>query len=212
MNAGKLVTGITGLTGSGKSEAALLLQKAGYEVIDADKTAHGLYEKGRPLYAALVKKYGKKILAEDAINRQRLAKEALKNKKTYAEFTALVYPPLVKALEAEVKKARPGHVIIDMAVLYEAGFDKNCDLVIMIAASEEKRRERAGEKWNTETMKKIRGFQKTFPAIKKIELGAVIIYNNESKRALRKKICDAVKRIERESVWKGTRRKKILKK
>ena len=82
MNAGKLVTGITGLTGSGKSEAALLLQKAGYEVIDADKTAHGLYEKGRPLYAALVKKYGKKILAEDAINRQRLAKEALKNKKT----------------------------------------------------------------------------------------------------------------------------------
>lgn len=212
MSAVEMVTGITGLTGSGKSEAAAFLRKAGYQVIDADKLAHALYEKGRPLYAALVRKYGKKILRESEIDRKKLAKEALKNKKTYDEFTAVVYPPLVKALKSAVKNAKAGHVIVDMAVLYEAGFDRHCGSVLMIAASEKNRRKRAGEKWESETMKKIRGFQKNFPAIKKIELGAVIIYNNESKQALRKKIFDAVKRIERESVWKGIRRKKISKK
>ena len=212
MSAAKMVTGITGLTGSGKSEAAGYLRRRGYHVIDADKTAHSLYEKGKPLYRALVKKYGSAVAGRSGIDRPALAKAALKNKKTYLEFTALVYPALVKQLKREIKTAKNSRIAVDMAVLYEAGFDAVCLAVIVVLASEAKRRERAGKKWDSETMRKIRGFQKLFPLRKKIELADSIIYNNESKESLRKKIFDAVKRIERERVWKGTRRKKTLKK
>ncbi len=208
----KRVTGITGLTGSGKSEACAFLREAGYRVIDADKTAHGLYKKNSPLYRALVKKYGKKIEGPGGIDRKALAQEALRDDKSYREFTALVYPPLVRALTREAGALRESRVIVDMAVLYESGFYRKCGAVIVVSASEKNRKNRCKDKWNTETMKKIRRFQRCFTLRKKIELGAGIIYNNESKASLRKKIIDAVKRIERESVWKRTRRKKILKK
>lgn len=208
----KLVTGITGLTCSGKSEACAFLRKEGYTVIDADKTAHGLYKKGTPLYRAVVRKYGKNVAGVSGIDRKALAGQALKDRKSYREFTALVYPMLVKALSREIRSSHGRHIIVDMAVLYETGFYRKCGAVLIVLASEKNRRKRCKQKWNTETMKKIRHFQKGFIVRKKIELGARIIYNNESKKSLRKEIIDAVKLIERESVWKGTRREKILKK
>lgn len=73
-NKTKLI-GITGGIGTGKSTVTDMIREKGYPVIDADKIARQVVEKGMPAYDMIVKVFGEEILQKNGeINRKALGK------------------------------------------------------------------------------------------------------------------------------------------
>ena len=52
------VIGMTGPTGSGKSTVGMLLLEKGFKIVDADKIARRVTEKGSPTLAVLCSAFG----------------------------------------------------------------------------------------------------------------------------------------------------------
>ncbi len=181
----RFVVAITGLTGTGKSFFSDCLRKVGANVIDVDVFVHRIYKKGTPLYRKLILKY-KDILGDDGeVERKKLREIVFSDKKQYYEFTRIVYPEMKKSLVKELKKVK-GLIFLDMAVLFESGFDKYADKIIYIHVDESVWNKRTGRLKN-KNYKIIKNFQKIIPESKKIAKSDFIIYNNGSKRALCKK-------------------------
>ncbi|MFP4465720.1 MAG: dephospho-CoA kinase [Candidatus Goldiibacteriota bacterium] len=195
MSAGKVI-GITGFTGSGKTVLADIIRGQGLYVIDVDRFAHGLYEKGRPVYRRIVKKYGEEVLGKDGfIDRKKLGKKVFVSEKEYRDFSGIIFPPLVKALEKEISLLKEKFVFLDMAVLFESGFYKKTDEIITVCVSDEVREKREKKSGKAGLRKRIYEMQKIFPFSKKIALSTYILYNDENIERLKKQALKILKMI-----------------
>jgi len=192
----KIIIGITGLIGDGKSEASKVFKNKGIKVIDVDGFAHKLYKKGTDLYKKIIKIYGKKILLKNSnINRNVLGKIVFSNKEQYRKFTALIYPVLNSALKNEIKKIKSNIIVLDMAVLFQSGFYKNVDKIIFIRTSDKIWRKRFKNKKYFKKILKIRQIQKENLTTKMIALCDFIVYNNSNEKNLKDKINRILKKV-----------------
>jgi len=194
-----VVIGITGLIASGKTTVAGVFRRDGFKVIDVDEFARSLYKKGLPLYSALVKKYGKIILLGNGeISRKELAKLAFKDTKQYLSFCGLVFKFLNRSLKSMICKLNVKTVVLDMAVLFESGFYRYCDSIILVKSPEAGIRERLKKLKNRVNVKKALKFQKIFKMNKKIALSDFIIYNEKNKAKLLKDAENLTKKVKGE--------------
>ncbi len=144
------VVGLIGAIGSGKSEAARILAERGACVIDADAVGHEVLA-DRAVRARLLERFGSGILAErDArpaaggaaepvIDRRRLGKLVFADSEALRDLEAVVHPRMRARFEAAIldyaHAAASGLVVLDAAVLLEAGWDDLCDVIVYLDAS-----------------------------------------------------------------------------
>ena len=64
-----MIIGLTGGIASGKSTVSNYLAELGAIIIDADKIAHEIMEKGKPAYWQVIEAFGREILAENGADR-----------------------------------------------------------------------------------------------------------------------------------------------
>ncbi|MEO8664832.1 MAG: dephospho-CoA kinase [Ignavibacteria bacterium] len=136
----KLVVGVTGGIGSGKTEVCKMLAKRGFKVFYADLTAKNLYLKDKKLVAGIVKLFGKDILNyKGKVNLPKLKDKIFSSKKNYQSLNKLVHPVVIDFLNKEARKSKFDIVIIESAVLFESGFDKDMDYVVTIYSNKKNR-------------------------------------------------------------------------
>lgn len=123
------IIGLTGGIASGKSSIAKRLGGLGAAIIDCDKLAHLSYSIGRPAYNAIIQTFGSGIVDEDGtINRQHLGKEVFGNKSKLETLNKIVWPEIRRLVTEQIQLlAATGVpvVIIEAAVLFEAGWDRD---------------------------------------------------------------------------------------
>jgi dephospho-CoA kinase len=128
----RLVVGLAGGVGSGKSTVASLFRNQGARVVDADRIGHRVLD--RPvLRARLAREWGKGILRRGRVDRSALARAAFRDRASVRRLNRLVHPAILREIRREVREAR-GWVVLDAALLFEAGADALCDLVIFVDA------------------------------------------------------------------------------
>ena len=70
----KIVVGVTGMFGSGKTTVSRVFRSLGAEVIDADRIAHRCVSSDRQTHKRIVRVFGEKILDRHGrISRKKLA-------------------------------------------------------------------------------------------------------------------------------------------
>ena len=141
-----IVVGLTGQTGTGKTTVGNELKKYGYSVIDADKVARLVTEKGSPTLKKLAEAFGKEIIKSDGtLDRALLADKAFSNEKMLELLNSITHPEIVrlimKKVNGEFFNGFEG-VIIDAPQLFESGLDKKCNMIIAVTAPENLRLER----------------------------------------------------------------------
>jgi dephospho-CoA kinase len=132
-----MIVGIIGGIGSGKSLVASELVKRGGYLIAGDALGHEALQ--RPdIKEEVIKRWGRDVLDERGdIQRRRLSHKVFANTKELRALEALVFPQIGKRIWEEIAKARlagSGLIVLDAAVMMEAGWDKNCDKVIFVDA------------------------------------------------------------------------------
>ncbi len=139
----KLIIGLTGGIGSGKTLVAKLLARRGFKVFYADLVAKKLYNEDKNLVKDLVKVFGKDILNfKGKVKLSKLKDVIFANKKNYEAINKLVHPAVINYLKKEIKKSKYELVIVEAAVLFESGFNKSLDYVITVYSNKKSRIER----------------------------------------------------------------------
>ncbi|MFM7590372.1 MAG: dephospho-CoA kinase [Isosphaeraceae bacterium] len=163
------VIGLIGGIGSGKSTIARKLADLGATVIDADSVGHALLNQG-PVQEVLVRRFGPDILAPPDETGSRLIDRRVLGTIVFSDESArkvleeAMHPRMRTTFERVISRVarqvfpKPGAlklpppvIILDAAVLYEAGWDDMCDYVIFIDASRKDRLRRVKEHRNWET-------------------------------------------------------------
>lgn len=127
-----LLIGLTGGIGSGKSTVSALLAERGAVVVDADAIVRELQAPGRPVFEAMVERFGPSIVAPDeTLDRQAVAEVVFADPAALADLNAIVHPAVGAEIASRLEEAATGDdvVILDVPLLVESGRD---DLVAMI--------------------------------------------------------------------------------
>ena len=138
-----LIIGITGGIGSGKSTLSKLLRAEGYSVYDTDLEARRLQNEHSTMRKKLIDMFGKDIYSEQGLNRSALGKIVFAKPELLAKLTTIVHPLVLEDFNNWVINRFPKKMLfIESAILYESGFNKLVDKVILITADEAIRIER----------------------------------------------------------------------
>jgi dephospho-CoA kinase len=153
-----LILGLVGGIASGKSLVAQCFYELGAVVLDGDRAGHAVLREAEVI-AGVVERWGERVLDRDGqINRKAVAQIVFApgqaGEKEFLE--RLTHPRIQKRLQQELAAARaapqpPPAVVIDAALLFEAGWDKLCDRIIFVDAPRDVRLERAVRRgWSAE--------------------------------------------------------------
>lgn len=161
----RLVVGVTGAIGGGKSTLAKLLAEAFLErgleaeILDADRVARDLVEAApgaAELRATIARRFGEDVLRPDGmLDRTLLARRAFADDASAEALNAIVHPRVVEAFRSVIAAfRRPGSedaaLLLDVPLLFESGIDRLCDTTVAVTAPRAARLERASRFGNVE--------------------------------------------------------------
>lgn len=188
----KLVVGITGSLGSGKTEVARFLKAKGARVFDADLAARKALKVGEPAYQAAVKLFGRSFLKDNGnIDRKKLAARVFSNPKELRQLNTLLHPGVIFDCLGEIARLRRegGVLALDVPLLFESRMDCLADLVVVVTAPEAVVIRRAVKKGLAAPLVR-RILASQWPAAKKVKRADVVIHNTGSHDELKKKVSE----------------------
>ncbi len=186
---GKIFVGVTGGIGSGKSVVCDYLKKLGCKIIKADEIAKQLYRKNEKLKRALKSEFGKVIYDKDEnVSIDKLREVTFINCKIQKRVNEIVHPFVIKSILDSYNKIKRGIVVNEAALIFESGFDKYLDLVVMVSSPKELRIKRVIKRsgLTLKEIEKIISLQLTDK--EKIKLSDIIIRNNGTKTQLKQNV------------------------
>jgi len=128
-----IVIGLTGGIGTGKSEVARILSMLGAVVIDADQLGHEAYTPHTETWDEVVKAFGEGILqASGEIDRKQLGTIVFADPEQLARLNGIMHPRMGRMVSHQIEKLREegaSAVVVEAAVLFEAGWDSLVDEV-----------------------------------------------------------------------------------
>ncbi len=138
------IVALTGSIGMGKSATARLFAEAGIPVFDSDACVHELYAPGGAAVAPVEDAFPG-VVREGSIDRETLARRLREDETGFERLEAIVHPLVAASRNAFLEAAdKAGHdmVLLDIPLLFETGGDKLADIIVVVSAPDDVRRER----------------------------------------------------------------------
>jgi dephospho-CoA kinase len=136
------VIGLIGGIGAGKSAVAAEFARHGARVIAADQFGHEALKQPE-VREAITKKWGRDVLGPSGeIDRGKVAAIVFGDEAERRALEAIVHPYIRRRIVQEVARAGESGaplIVLDAAVLLEAGWDNVCDRLVFIDAPREVR-------------------------------------------------------------------------
>lgn len=132
--------GITGGIGSGKSVVSEIFHLHGIPLYNADREAKELNDTSPYIREQLTLHIGEDLYIDGKLNRKKLASIIFHDSRKLAIVNSIIHPELAKHFNEWCRQQEQcPMVILDAALLIEAGFHKFVDKVIVVQAPEELR-------------------------------------------------------------------------
>lgn len=135
-----ITIGITGGIASGKSAASRMLAELGARVIDADSMGHDAFLPDTEAWQLVVDEFGTDILTSNReIDRAKLAGIVFNDPESLDRLNAIMHPRIRGMVEQRIEELRSQGaevVVVEAALLIEAGWTDLVDQVWVVAASE----------------------------------------------------------------------------
>lgn len=130
----RVVLGLTGGTGAGKTSALHALQELGGEVIDCDALYHELLENSEELRRDIAETFPGVIGPDNHLDRTRLGNEVFSNRERMELLNEIVFRHVVPEVRRRLATMSGDLLAIDAISLFESGLDQLCDRTIALTA------------------------------------------------------------------------------
>jgi len=135
-----VIIGLAGGIGTGKSSVSRILEELGSVVLDADKFGHEVYLPNTDGLREVVAAFGEDVLLSSGeVDRRALGSKVFGNPEAMGKLNAIAWPRIRQKLEDGIKEhisAGTQVVVLDAAVLIEAGWTDAADQVWVVTAPE----------------------------------------------------------------------------
>ncbi|MDD2298814.1 MAG: dephospho-CoA kinase [Fermentimonas sp.] len=171
--------GVTGGIGSGKSVVCDIFKLHNIPVFDADTEAKKLNDTSPRIRKQLIYHFGSDIYDNDRLIRRKFADLIFSNEQNMKIANSIIHPEVADCFVdwCNNYKDKP-FVIIDAALLIEAGFHQFVDKVITVYAPEEIRIERVMKRDHINRDQVEARMNNQMQEEEKIKLSDFVIYND----------------------------------
>lgn len=134
--------GVTGGIGSGKSTVCELLRDRGVAVYDSDSRAKQLMAESEALREQLIAAFGAECYNAERLNRAFLASKVFGNEEALQQLNSIVHPAVRADFQTWAEQQSSPYVVLESAILFEAGFETEVDATLAVMAPMPMRLER----------------------------------------------------------------------
>lgn len=181
-----MIVGITGGIGCGKSVVSKIIGLMGYPVYNSDKNAKKIIDESDEIKASLITRFGTEIYNGTNLNRKLLAEKIFSDNEARFFVNSLIHPAVLKDFirwsELNLKKADV--VFVESAILFESGFNKYVDKILLVISTDKLRIERVKKRDNALTSEVRKRIQSQISQKELIKKSDFIIKNDEKKSLL----------------------------
>lgn len=131
MTQSKKIIAVTGGIGSGKSTACKILKEWGYPVFSCDDVYSELLE-DKKFINLLESRFGKITDKDGKLNRAALSAIVFSDEGARKKLDELSHPPIMEELFKKARNAKSNMVFCEVPLLFENGYEKLFDGVIVI--------------------------------------------------------------------------------
>jgi dephospho-CoA kinase len=134
--------GITGGIGSGKSYVCDMLRERGVAIYNSDIRAKQLMNSSSAIREALVANFGEECYTSEGLNREFLASVVFSDSERLKALNGIVHPAVIADFNSWADEQEGSYVVLESAILFEAGLEGSVDVVVAVMAPESLRIER----------------------------------------------------------------------
>lgn len=193
------VVGLTGPIGSGKSVVAQIFLNNDYKLIDADKVAREVVEKGSPVLEKLALEFGCDVINQDGtLNRRLLADRAFSTKEGTDRLNSITHPAIVDLVKKKIAQYEENgveRIIYDAPLLFESNTNKLCDCIVSVIAPKEVRIQRVIERDSVTEADVRKRISAQHDESYYTEKSNYVIYNNSTLKELRRRTQSIVRAL-----------------
>lgn len=182
----KLIIGLTGGFGCGKSLVGKFFRAKGALVIDADRIAHEALKKNSPIFKKIADLFPEALSrCGRHFHREKIAGKIFSDPEKRERLEALVHPYVLHEIRKKVRASGKRVVVAEVPLLFEAGFDVVCDRTVVVTCASGVKRKRLLAKGFS--LKEVRAREKAqMPEAVKAKKADFIIDNSGPLSAVRK--------------------------
>lgn len=139
----RLVIGLTGPTGSGKSYICDIFRARGFYVSDCDEIYKNYVSKDPAVLRRIQDCFGDDTVRDGVLDRGILAVRAFVNENTRSQLNEITHPAVLEKVQKDIEfAAQKGYTkfIIDIPLLFESGAEKICDATVSVLCAPETRK------------------------------------------------------------------------
>jgi dephospho-CoA kinase len=143
-----MIVGLTGGIGAGKSAVARMFQERGAVIVDTDAIAREVVQGPSPVLDGIRAEFGDAVIdASGGLDRDAMAKIVFADETKRRRLNELTHPEILKRVLARIGRYAPATVVVVVVpLLFESGFDRNCQKVVSVVAPEDVRLRRVMER------------------------------------------------------------------
>ncbi len=191
--------GVTGNIACGKSTVAGMFKTKDCLLIDADVLGRRLLAGNRGIYKKIKGVFGPNILKRaNRIDRKKLGKKVFADKAALIKLNRIVHPPLIREIRRQIKNSDKKIIILDAALIIEAGLKKMVDKLVVVKARKEQQilRSRKNKLFGKQDI--VLRMKSQIPLRQKCRLADFIIDNSGQVSETRKQVSEI-----RRKLWKS---------
>src|SRR3989338_8163519 len=188
-----MIIGITGNFGSGKTTVSNMFRKHGFEVINADKLYHGIYNKNKVLRNKIKKEFG-------TLNRNEIKKIVFNDYKKLKKLNEITHPIIIKGIKNKIQEIQKNKndgvkIALDVPLLIEAKMQNMFDKIVVVKCDEKTQIKRLLKKGkhSEEEIKNI--IKSQMPIEEKIKYADFVVDNSDALEKTNNQIEAIIKNI-----------------
>lgn len=130
------VIGLCGQSGSGKGVVCSFFEQLGVKCIDTDRVYHDIISVNSDCTAELIQEFGSSISNGCGIDRKKLREIAFKSDENLRRINEITHKHILAKVRDAIDKTKRENtavgIIVDAPLLFESGFDKECEATLAI--------------------------------------------------------------------------------
>ncbi len=187
-NKKRIILGLTGSFGSGKSTVARMFKAAGAKIIDADRIAHETLSPKGAVYKKIVRVFGQEVVRKNSIDRDKLGRYVFSNKRLLKRLQEIMHPVIIRTIKKEIASSPSRDIILDAPLLIEVGLEHLADKLLVVKISRERQIERLLRKTALSRADILKRIRAQFPLSAKVRMADFVIDNNGNLGETRKQV------------------------